>query len=541
MSNEDQKGKPGTKKKNIFLERFNKMLEEQRQKDEEKKNKIKNEANKQNFTSNNIVKEAINNQKKKEEDLKEKNIQAQKEEEEKEQRIIAMEKKREEQRIKLEKEKELQRQKEEEKRLKEEQKKQRDKEWKEQMDKDRLKYLTSSGNESNWIWNIKEKVKSYDRSSHKICLGDGEKTYIYIDLTTKTLQYFFCRFEDTIKGDIFPNCIVYLDDDIYRMDKCDIGTTHLRGFHRPELLKKKYPVSNGNISDFNVLELLINYALKVKVGFITFEESSILFAEPLKCLKEEREKFAKIFFEDYYVNRLFLIKPSILALLSEGKNTGIVIELGEDTTNFIPILENSSIQYAIISPNLGRKDMIEYMKDLIKEKEKIMISSNDKIEKIIEETCYVALDYEFEEKYNVYSLEFELEETNQKIHIKEPRIKCPEILFSPKICRYTSCYKSIQEYLLDSINKCDKDLKDELLKNIVLTGVNSKIRGLKERLTKEICSKLNLQENEVGISINEKGVKEGVEKLFSDPLFEGTWVTREEYQNDEEFVNNKFF
>ena len=40
-------------------------------------------------------------------------------------------------------------------------------------------------------------------------------------------------------------------------------------------------------------------------------------------------------FEDYNFQKILIIKPSILTLLSEGKYTGIVAELQDDISNFI--------------------------------------------------------------------------------------------------------------------------------------------------------------------------------------------------------------
>lgn len=430
----------------------------------------------------------------------------------------------EQQKIKKEKELELKRKKEEERKAKEVEKKQKAKEWREQMDKDRIKYVVNKGTKS-WKELAREDVDSYIRSSNKINLSTKSK--IYIDLTTITGHYFIQRDEDEndISKDEFTNCLCIANDDINQRIECKIGITHISGF-RPEVTKLVYPINNGKIDDYDILSLFLNYILGGQISF-ELDETSILFAEPINCLTEDREKLIQIFFEDYCVKRVFLIKPSILTLLSEGKSTGIVVELGEDTTNFIPIFDKFWIRHATTSINFGRKDMIEYMKDLIKVEHHITISSQV-AKYIVNQLCYISQFYEQEKIDGEY---YKLEERNQEIYIKEPRIKCPEILFRPEINSQTSQYKGIQYYLLDSINKCDKELKNEFLKNIVLTGVNSNISGLKERLRREICSNLNLSESEVKITINEEGVQQGLKTLFSDPVFEQMWITKEEYED----------
>ena len=237
----------------------------------------------------------------------------------------------EQQKIKKEKELELERKKEEERKAKEVEKKQKAKEWREQMDKDRIKYVVNKGTKS-WKELAREDVDSYIRSSNKINLSTKSK--IYIDLTTITGHYFIQRDEDEndISKDEFTNCLCIANDDINQRIECKIGITHISGF-RPEVTKLVYPINNGKIDDYDILSLFLNYILGGQISF-ELDETSILFAEPINCLTEDREKLVQIFFEDYCVKRVFLIKPSILTLLSEGKSTGIVVELGEDTTNF---------------------------------------------------------------------------------------------------------------------------------------------------------------------------------------------------------------
>ena len=87
-----------------------------------------------------------------------------------------------------------------------------------------------------------------------------------------------------------------------------------------------------------MIELLLEYILNCKIKFDFLEECSILFAEPINCTRCDREKIAQILFEDYNFQKIFIIKPSILTLLSEGKYTGIVAELQDDISNFIQFL-----------------------------------------------------------------------------------------------------------------------------------------------------------------------------------------------------------
>ena len=97
--------------------------------------------------------------------------------------------------------------------------------------------------------------------------------------------------------------------------------------------------------------------------------------------------------------------------------------------------------------------------------------------------------------------------------------------------------------LNNSIVKCDKDIQAELYNNIVLTGINSKLKGLKERMNKDLTNLVEgSMKNDIKIISNEDGIKKGVETFFSNPVFEQLWITREEYEEyGDRIVKNKCF
>ena len=73
--------------------------------------------------------------------------------------------------------------------------------------------------------------------------------------------------------------------------------------------------------------------------------------------------------------------------------------------------------------------------------------------------------------------------------INKPRFECPEILFEPSLTNKTG--EGLPLLCVNSVEKCDEDIKELLLKNIVLTGGTSKMKGLKKRLFYEIKDNLS--------------------------------------------------
>lgn len=522
------------KNKNIFKERFSKALEEKNSKNNEKLKKIKFESNNQNMNKNNLVQNLLNNHNLKQKEIEEKKIQSQKEKDENEiQRQLKIKKISEKQKEQKKKEDEIKRQREAEKKELEEEKKQKEKEWKQQMDKARVFMMKNDSCDLDEA--VRRKMRLKAGKIKKI--SEGQKPKIFMDLTTKSSQYFIYGYEKELIKEYFPNNYIchYFNKIIkrYEWDIMEDDNNYISKSLKTEKTLK-FPVNKGEI-DISVMELLIELLMEKEIGIESYEQCSILFAEPIKCNKETREKIAQIFFETFNVEKLFMIKPSILNLLSKGKYTGIVGELEEDISNYIPIFDCYSLPHATINSDLCRKTILDYMKTLLVD---IKYDLNeDIIKEIVNRTCYVSLDYE-NELNNVEPYYYEL--PDDKIIIKEPRIKSPELLFSPELYSLSKSQNSISNNFYNSINKCDNDIKKELYQNIILTGVNSKFKGLENRLKKEIRNlDYKLMDNEVNVTSNEEGIQEGVESFFSNSNFDQLYITREEYDWDGCYIINK--
>ncbi len=72
----------------------------------------------------------------------------------------------------------------------------------------------------------------------------------------------------------------------------------------------------------------------------------------------------------------------------------------------------------------------------------------------------------------------------ETLKISEEKIKCAEAFFQPNLINLK--IEGIHKYIFDSIQKCDFDIRKELMKNIVLSGGSTLFSGMKERLKREI-------------------------------------------------------
>ena len=517
-------------------ELFNKMNNDLLQKNQEQKNPIQAQRQRTNtvYNSSNVF-DIINKINKQQSELKQKQINDQKSEaERKEKAKITCAKTMEKQKAKLIADKEKKAKEEEEKRKKEEEKAKKEKEFRERNDKARCSLNFDQNISVNFNDYSRDKFVNFiskyeDRGS----ISEEQDVNILMDFSSRKGSIVISGFEEEMITSQFPNCILYENNSIYKHKIFDDNTI--------KKSKIVYPVKQGNFYDYALLELLIDCAYHEKIRLAP-EECGIIFTEPINCFKEDREKIAQIFFEDYNIPKLFIIKPTVLTLLSEGKYTGIVAQLDDDVSNFVPVFDCFKLDKASIRSDFGRKDLIDYMEILLNDKYYFITNYNKSvIEKIVGE-CYVALNYE-KELYNLEEFNYLLPD-GKEISIKEQRIKCPEILINPSnyFKDTNNENKSIVKNIDNSIKKCDEDKQKDLYNNIYLTGINSNFGGLKERVKLELENLKSYSSNyDIQVFNNSQGIEKGVENFFSNKAFEGMWITREEYEEEGATVVNKKF
>ena len=282
--------------------------------------------------------------------------------------------------------------------------------------------------------------------------------------------------------------------------------------------------------------------------------------------KKNREKMAEIMFETFYVPSLYIAIQAVLSLYSVGKNTGIVGDMGDGVTHFVPIFDGYSLPHAVIRIDLAGRDLTEYMSFLLTEIGIRFSTTSEKeiIKNIKEKACYIALDYENEE---VEPFDYELPDGTHAI-VKQQRIKCPEALFKPSLVGKEGL--GIAQACYDSIQKCDIDLRVDLYNNIFLTGGTSMFEGLTERFLNEMISlapesmryeirvngrKFKNQSDNDNDNDKKKDIdpeKEAFERKFAVWIggrtlsnissFQSNWVTKTEYEeNGATIVHRKCF
>jgi len=253
--------------------------------------------------------------------------------------------------------------------------------------------------------------------------------------------------------------------------------------------------------------------------------------------KSNREKMTEIMFDTFNVPAMYVAIQAVLSLYASGRTTGIVLDSGDGVSHTVPIYEGYCLPHAVARLDIAGRDLTDYLQVILRERGYNFTTSAEKeiVRSMKEKLSYVALDYDDAMKKSKTSSDVEkvysLPDGNI-VTMGSERFRCPEILFRPSLIGSES--EGIYKLTFTSIMSCDIDIRKDLYKNIVLSGGTTMVRGLPERLEKEVraLAPKTMSSHVKIIAPPERkyAVWIGGSVLSSLSTFEEMWVTKEEYE-----------
>lgn len=315
------------------------------------------------------------------------------------------------------------------------------------------------------------------------------------------------------------------------------------------LIKLRYPVNRGSFEkDEDILTLFNHIFLKLGLNSQEIKEHPILITEPILNPKSNREKISQILLDKLNIPAIFFASQPILSLLSTSATSGIILESGDGVTQSCFVCEGYSIPCSYERYNYGGKDVTEYLKTMLRKRGYNFYNTSEikLVNDIKENLCYLEpgkrTEYSNVKKsLNRKLIPYYLPDGNF-ISIGEERILAPEILFNPEYIGKE--YLSFTDMIISSINKIDIELRKKAYESIWLSGGNTAIKDLNEKLIEELKNKfgktlfINILENE---KINPQyRCWVGGNIISTLEIFKKMWITKNEWnENGNEILHIK--
>lgn len=297
-------------------------------------------------------------------------------------------------------------------------------------------------------------------------------------------------------------------------------------FFGDETMSKKgvldlvFPIKNGLVQDFDLLERIIEYTYKFELR-VSSEEHNAFFSSKLHSPKKQTSKILQIYFETFNSPCVYTTNENLLTLLASGRTTGTTLTSGSGVTTVFSIYEGFSD-----TQNGSRSNIING--DLVTEKFCEYLASKDyyKVENIQD---FLMID-DIKSKYYDQSLQVDLPDGNQINIPKEDYLSISNVLFYPR--NYGLNCKSTQELVIESILYYESEIQKDLFGNIIIEGGNTMLSEYSDRLHQEITYKIenNYKVKVVAPLERKYSVWIGESILASLSSFQGNWLSTKEYE-----------
>merc|ERR1719221_1325483 len=256
------------------------------------------------------------------------------------------------------------------------------------------------------------------------------------------------------------------------------------------------PVQRGEIqltgAHKDALEALWEHIFRNVLG-VEQEELPVLIADSLplgQAAYPTRQWVTEVMFEKFKVKSLAIFNTAVLSLFSMGRTRGLVVESGEGLTQAVPVFEGYAIPHAIFKMEVAGLDITQKVTRLMEGEFGPEHTSARVMQALKEKVCTVAPSYHVmmngPDTADQESKSFELPDGKIITVSQQVRMGAPEILFGAG----DAGAPSVQKICMEAINTCDLDLRQDLVRTLVVAGGTSMLPGLAPRLKSELANAL---------------------------------------------------
>ncbi|CAG8433834.1 9597_t:CDS:2 [Ambispora gerdemannii] len=278
-----------------------------------------------------------------------------------------------------------------------------------------------------------------------------------------------------------------------------IAETKIQPTNSVSVFTSSPPIERGEIKKWEEVEALWRHILLKEFGIKrSRNECPVMITTPSWWTKEQHERIAQIFFEHFNVPGLYIADQALMTIYGCGSVSGLVVDIGHGKTDITPIFESIVQYHAIQTLPIGGQDIDKYLHTLLQSDEQLLSEYDDTIDiefaRAIKEIIGGCHDEEEEQHHDDDEERQEVEYLGKRFTIGSERFRAAEPFFNPILVGKDEV-ASLPDAINIAIGSCDIDKRSFLWENIALTGGSSLLKGLRERLQKELEAYLIISEN----------------------------------------------
>jgi actin-related protein 2 len=247
-------------------------------------------------------------------------------------------------------------------------------------------------------------------------------------------------------------------------------------------------MENGIVKRWDDMQLLWDYTFYEKMKIDPTGRKILLTEPPMNPLRN-REQMCEVMFERYGFGGVYVAIQAVLALYAQGLSSGVVVDSGDGVTHIVPVYESTVLNHLTRRLDVAGRDVTRNLIALLLRRGYALNRTADfeTVRQIKEKLCYVSYDLELDQRLSedtTVLVESYTLPDGRVIRVGSERFEAPECLFQPHLVDVEQ--PGIAEYLFNTIQSAEVDVRSSLYKAIVLSGGSSMYPGLPSRLEKEL-------------------------------------------------------
>ncbi|KAF2325539.1 hypothetical protein GH714_030061 [Hevea brasiliensis] len=259
------------------------------------------------------------------------------------------------------------------------------------------------------------------------------------------------------------------------------------GFRR-DYMEVLSPIKDGVVVDWDIVDSIWDHALR-ECLLVDPKEHPMLLAEPSSNAQQQRERTAELMFESTMFQHYFWPRM-----------------LGGGSTTVAPVHDGYVLQKAVVSSPVGGEFLTDCLMKSLESKGITIKPRHSFKRKEIRPGEFQIVDLDIpntSESYRLYSQRVIASDIKDCVcrapdttYDGADRFKIPDVLFNPSLAQTIPGMESFAEIapnvrglpqmVIESINRCDVDIRRELFSSILLAGGTASMQQLKERLEKDL-------------------------------------------------------